>query len=122
MVYTYIHSNNKQKITTWLHIHQYLKYQHRKKKTTNGTATDNFTTPLSGNKSPSTLSPPSSLPKLDTSTLSPSGKKKAKSKRYSKVAEMQEYLKQLEKSHAETRSVVESITGLTPERSKKQDP
>ena len=64
------------------------------KKTTNGTATDNFTTPLSGNKSPSTLSPPSSLPKLDTSTLSPSGKKKAKSKRYSKVAEMQEYLKQ----------------------------
>ena len=48
-------------------------------KTTNGTATDNFTTPLSGNKSPSTLSPPTSLPKLDTSTLSPSGKKKAKS-------------------------------------------
>ena len=59
-------------------------------------------------------SSPNALPKLDTSKIS-SG---ARAKRKSKVAEMQQYLQQLEKSHAETRSVVESITGVTPQKDK----
>lgn len=85
-------------------------------------ATHNFTTPNEKTTGSPTTTSPGSLPKLDTSKLSPDAQKNAKSKRSSKVAEMQQYLKQLEISHAKTRSVVESITGSTPERSKKQEP
>jgi hypothetical protein len=85
-------------------------------------ATHNFTTPNEKITGSPTTTSPGSLPKLDISKLSPDAQKNAKSKRSSKVAEMQQYLKQLEISHAKTRSVVESITGSTPERSKKQEP
>ena len=57
------------------------------------------------------------LPKLDTSNTASGAKANGKSK----VAEMQQYLQQLEKSHAETRSVVESITGVTQKISQNAD-